>query len=352
MFISVKRDMAESVPGHGYYVEPLPHCLNAFTIGDALGRQRNALIARGDHPDAGKSALQIGHAADVVVMVVGEQDRLRAQPGVGRGKHRRGIAGIDDHGGAVSVDQAPDVIVRECGQGSESHRIGTMPLLHSPRQATPTSWFDSEPAQALYQLEQQILLPQLAGLPSQPWLWVAPSRRWMDGAALPGRGLRLYRDEQGYAGEARCALPLPLPNESVHAVILQHVTAADAAALLAECERVLMPGGRLFLSSLNPFSPYRTQWRRHGMAVRTPQRLRQLLDRVGLECDDTRYVGPLWPAGTRPNSRLAPLRAVCVFSAEKRTFALPGPKAVPVRWRGPMATPGMTRSILETNENH
>lgn len=227
-----------------------------------------------------------------------------------------------------------------------------MPALPSLRQATPTSWFDSEPAQELFLLEQQLLLPQLPALPGPPWLWITPSARWLDGALLGGRGLRLFRDGQGYAGEARCALPLPLPNESVRVVILQHVTAADAAALLAECERVLMPGGRLLLSSLNPFSPYRAQWRRHGMVVRTPQRLRQLLERVGLECDDTRYVGPMWPAASRRRFTLAALRAACLFSAEKRTFALPGPTPVRVRWRGPMPTPGMTRSILETNEDH
>jgi hypothetical protein len=49
---------------------------------------------------------------------------------------------------------------------------------------------------------------------------------------------------------------------------------------------------------------------------------------------------------------MAPLRAACLFSAEKRTFALPGPTPLKVRWQGPIATPGMTRSILETHENH
>lgn len=227
-----------------------------------------------------------------------------------------------------------------------------MPALQSFRQATPASWFDSEPAQELYLLEQQLLLPQLASLPGQPWLWVAPSVRWMEGAALSGRGLRLYREGDGYAGQARCALPLPLPSESVGAVILQHVTAGDAAGLLSECERVLIPGGRLFLSSLNPFSPYRTQWRRHGMVVRTPQRVHHLLQHAGLDCDGIRYIGPLWAASVRRSSRLAPLRAACLFVAEKRTFALPGPEPLPARWRGAMATPGMTRSILETNEDH
>jgi SAM-dependent methyltransferase len=104
----------------------------------------------------------------------------------------------------------------------------------------------------------------------------------------------------GYAGDTRCALPLPLANESVNAIVLQHVTAADADRLLDECERVLMPGGHLWLSSLNPFSPYRTRWRQHGLVVRTPRRIRLLLGRHGLECDDMRYLGPLWRgAGSR-----------------------------------------------------
>ena len=141
-------------------------------------------------------------------------------------------------------------------------------------------------------LERQLLLPQLSVLPAQPWLWIAPSACWLDDAQLGGRGLRLFRQGQGYAGDTRCALPLPLANESVNAIVLQHVTTGDADQLLDECERVLMPGGHLWLSSLNPFSPYRTHWRQHGLVVRTPQRIRLLLGRHGLECDDMRYIGP------------------------------------------------------------
>jgi hypothetical protein len=33
----------------------------------------------------------------------------------------------------------------------------------------------------------------------------------------------------------------PLANESVNAIVLQHVTTGDADQLLDECERVLMP---------------------------------------------------------------------------------------------------------------
>ena len=139
-----------------------------------------------------------------------------------------------------------------------------MPALQSTRQASQAPWFDSEPAVALRVLERQLLLPQLSVLPTQPWLWIAPSAAWLEDAQLGGRGLRLFRQGQGYAGDTRCALPLPLASESVNAVVLQHVTAGDAERLLDECERVLMPGGHLWLSSLNPFSPYRTHWRQQG----------------------------------------------------------------------------------------
>ncbi len=214
-----------------------------------------------------------------------------------------------------------------------------MPALQSTRQASQTPWFDSEPAEALRVLERQLLLPQLSVLPAQPWLWIAPSAAWLDDAQLGGRGLRLFRQGQGYAGDTRCALPLPLANESVNAIVLQHVTAADADRLLDECERVLMPGGHLWLSSLNPFSPYRTRWRQHGLVVRTPQRIRLLLGRHGLECDDMRYLGPLWRGeGSRRPGGWAPLRAACLFHAEKRTLALPGPKPLQVRWHGTVAT--------------
>lgn len=214
-----------------------------------------------------------------------------------------------------------------------------MPVLQSLRQASPAPWFDSEPAAPLRVLERQLLLPALSALPTQPWLWIAPSAAWLADAQLGGRGLRLYRQGHGYAGQARCGLPLPMANESVNAIVLQHVTAGDADALLDECERVLMPGGHLWLSSLNPFSPFRARWRQHGLVVRTPQRIRQLLGRHGLECDDVRYLGPVWQgSGSRRRTGWAPLRAACLFHAEKRTLALPGPTPLPVRWRGTVAT--------------
>jgi len=191
----------------------------------------------------------------------------------------------------------------------------------------------------LCQLELQRLTPLLNERPITPWLWLAPTAAWTALADLPGRGLRLHRDGAGYAGDTRCALPLPLPNESVNAIVLQHVTARDAEQLIAECERVLMPGGRLWLSTLNPFSPYRSQWRQHRLVVRTPQRLRHTLEGAGLACEQMDYLGPMWHNHAPGRRSLALLRAACLFTAEKRILALPGPTPLPVRqWHGTVAT--------------
>ncbi|WP_421570722.1 methyltransferase domain-containing protein [Stenotrophomonas sp. PD6] len=214
-----------------------------------------------------------------------------------------------------------------------------MPAAPSPRQASVASWFDTEPARILCELERQRLGPLLAAHPLTPWLWIAPTPAWVDAVALPGQGLRLYRRPGGYAGDAHCALPLPLPSESLNAIVLQHVTARDAEQLIAECARVLMPGGRLWLSTLNPFSPFRRQWRRHGLVVRTPQRLRHTLEQSGLACSELAWLGPMWHDRDPERSSLAPLRAACLFTAEKRTLALPGPTPLPVRrWHGTVAT--------------
>lgn len=214
-----------------------------------------------------------------------------------------------------------------------------MPAVPSRRQASVASWFDTEPAQLLCELERQALDPVLASHPVNPWLWIAPTASWLDAATLPGQGLRLYRTAHGYTGDVTCALPLPFPSESVNAIVLQHVTARDAELLIAECERVLMPGGRLWLSTLNPFSPFRRQWRHHGLVVRTPQRLRHTLERAGLACDDLTWLGPMWRDRAPGPRSVAALRAACLFSAEKRTLALPGPTPLPVRrWHGTVAT--------------
>ncbi|MCG8277542.1 class I SAM-dependent methyltransferase [Stenotrophomonas sp. NLF4-10] len=191
-------------------------------------------------------------------------------------------------------------------------------------------------------MENRHLLDQLQGVPAQPWLWLAPCSAWRPQPAPAGRGLRLQRTPEGagWEGDVYCALPLPLPSEAVNAIVLQHPATMELEPLLAECARVLMPGGRLWLTLLNRHSLYRGHWQWRGMRPPTALRCRSGLQREGLRIRTTRHVGPLWNDAAAPAGKVLPaLRAVCVLEFEKRTVAFIGPeKAQPVGWRGPVAT--------------
>ncbi|MGH8053315.1 MAG: hypothetical protein ACREP4_05270 [Stenotrophomonas sp.] len=179
-------------------------------------------------------------------------------------------------------------------------------------------------------------------MPAQPWLWLAPSAAWLPEQAPPGRGIRLHQMGQGsgWQGEVRCGLALPLPAEAVNAIVIQHAAPADLDALLAECARVLMPGGRLWMTVLNRYSPYRAHWQWQGAQPASVARTRVLMKRQGLRCQSIGYHGPLWSqTGAAAGTSLPALRALCVLEAEKRTEAFIGPmKASQVGWRRPMAT--------------
>ncbi len=147
-----------------------------------------------------------------------------------------------------------------------------------------------------------------------------------------GRGLRLYAAPDGWRGDARCALPLPLAGESVGMVVLQHVLVPGDAgrALLAECARVLVPGGRLALFALNPLAPYRWRWRGTGLQATEPLVWRRRLREAGLQPEPlSQGLGPGWRLAPTPRVQAgAGLRAAYLLRAEKRAFPL-----TPVRQR-------------------
>lgn len=209
-----------------------------------------------------------------------------------------------------------------------------MPAARNPRQVGVATWFETDAAQRLLRAERPWLLERLGDRPAQPWLWLAPVPFRDHLPVLPGIGLRLCMTARGdYAGDLRCTLPLPLPDACLQAIVLQHVAGLEAEQLLAECERVLMPGGKLWLLALNPLSPYRWRWRRRDLAVRMPFVWRLLLQRSGLSCvDEVRYLGPVWRGGGSRSRGPAALAATCALSAEKRTPALIGPIPLPAAW--------------------
>ncbi|PPU73224.1 MULTISPECIES: hypothetical protein [Xanthomonas] len=217
-----------------------------------------------------------------------------------------------------------------------------MPATPFCRQAGVSTWFDTGAGRILLQLERQLALQELLKRPSQPWLWVTPGEDLPPREGLQGRGLRLFRHAGRFAGDARCAMPFPLPTESLQAIVVQHAVVGGAVEFLAECERLLMPGGRLWLFTLNPLSPYRFHWARRGPVALRPDRWRVLAQRAGLHgVNGERYLGPIWRAGRGSSDPgRAPWRAVYLLEVEKRACApiAPTPIARPSRWPQPVAT--------------
>lgn len=209
-------------------------------------------------------------------------------------------------------------------------------------------WFERPAGQAILDSEQGLIAEALrnthAGL---PWLWIGPAngpsnaaasyQRPIDGAeqgaavdaaaTSVGRGLRLCISAEGWRGPILCRLPLPIATESLGAVVLQHVTSlrnASSGALLAECARALVPGGRLHLLALNPISPYRLRWQGRGLRGADATRLRQLLRDVGLAPElYAQGVGPQWATELSELPQAgAGLRAAYVQRADKRTIPM------------------------------
>lgn len=197
------------------------------------------------------------------------------------------------------------------------------------------AWFDAAPGRALLESEAGSVRAAIAERPGQPWLWLSP--RPCD--ALPaGRGLCLQPHGDGWRGQVHCALPLPLANESVATVVLQHVAhGRQAVELLEECARVLVPGGRLWLFGLNALSPYRWRWSGSGLGASEPLPWRRRLRAAGLAPDPVSHgIGPRWQPACVPGGQSGPgLRAAWLLRAEKRTSAL-----TPVRQRAPLRIGG------------
>lgn len=199
----------------------------------------------------------------------------------------------------------------------------TMPPRIVPGQpARAAAWFASAAGQAILASEAEAIRGAVAERPGQPWLWLT-----VGGVATEtsGRGLLLQATDRGWRGPVRCALPLPLANESVATVVVQHVAGGRrAAALVEECARVLVPGGRLWLFALNPLSPYQLRWFGSRAGASEPTLWRRRLRGAGLAPDPVSYgLGPRWRVGVDPVPDTGPgLRAAWMLRAERRVAPL------------------------------
>lgn len=199
-----------------------------------------------------------------------------------------------------------------------------MPALSPNGQpAAGQEWFASDAGQALVQSEIPLIRRALRDRPAPPWAWFAPCPVE---AGDCGRGACLVAGDGAWEGALRCGLPLPFATSALSTVVLQHASAVAGPidALLDECARVLMDGGRLHLLVLNPLSPYRLRWRGTGLSAGEPLTWRRRLRRAGLEPDPvSRGVGPVWKIQAREETRNGPgLAAAYMLRAEKRVAPL------------------------------
>lgn len=198
-----------------------------------------------------------------------------------------------------------------------------------------SAWFGSAAGQVLLDSERPAIAHAIAERPGQPWLWLAPVAAAQDADGC-GRGLWLALDGDAWGGAVRCRWPLPLASESVGVIVLQHVAVPRSRGreMLAECARVLLPGGRLWLFALNPLAPYRWRWRGSGLVASEPLTWRRSLREVGLAPEPvSQGVGPLWQASAMSDLQPGPgLRAAYAIRAGKRVLPLtPSRKRAPLR---------------------
>ena len=196
----------------------------------------------------------------------------------------------------------------------------TMPALVAARQPDPPQgWFATEHGLALAMSELPSLHAEISARPGLPWLAFSAIPR--PGAIDQPHGLWLSAAELGgWRGDVTCGPALPLAGESMGAVIIQHVEGRPVEDWLAECVRVLVPGGRLGVFALNPLSPYRARWMGEGESGREPVTWRRRLKRAGLVPEPVAQgIGPRWRSriDSQPQ-RGAGAPAAYLISAEKR----------------------------------
>lgn len=221
-------------------------------------------------------------------------------------------------------------------RGATAYNDAMPALSHQPSTDAAMQWFALPAGRAVLDSETTVVADALAAHPviGLPWLWLSPS---LEGEAPEGRGLRLAASGTGWAGAIRCGFPLPLPSESLGAIVLQHVPGegpGEAAALLEECARVLVPGGRLALLALNPHSPYRLRWRGRRLVAREPIAWRRRIAEAGLAPEPAAQgIGPQWSPTASPTLQSGVgLRAAFLQRAEKRALPI-----TPIRPRLPLA---------------
>lgn len=210
----------------------------------------------------------------------------------------------------------------------------------NPARHPARAWFDSPHGSALLQSEQAQVEAALRERPAQAWLWLAPKAGAPGSERVDGECRVPAAEDWGLPH--RYPMPLPIPAESLGAVVVQHVLdGAWDPALLAECRRLLAPGGLLWLFALNPVAPFRWSWRGTGLGGTEPVVWRRRLRRAGFSPEGlTRGLGPRWKPQADANVQSgAGIRAAYLLRAEKRSVGLTPTREDARMPLQPLATP-------------
>ncbi|MBS0225584.1 MAG: hypothetical protein JSS25_04490 [Proteobacteria bacterium] len=203
-----------------------------------------------------------------------------------------------------------------------------MPSLLPLRQPdlSARDWFEGAHGRVVLACEQPLLARAGGERPGLTWVCISPVER--PAGVADGHLLWLRVDgADALAGDVACVADCwPLASESVGTIVLQH--AGDCGLgwedVLIEANRVLVPGGRLWLFSLNPLSPYRRYWWRQGVSDAEPFTWRRRLRRHGFEPETVAEgIGPAWNAQRIAAVQIgAGARAAYRLCAEKRSLPL------------------------------
>lgn len=210
-----------------------------------------------------------------------------------------------------------------------------MPARSASRQPDGvTSWFMTPQGQAVLRSEDEALGQALRERPGMASLWIAPQYVQIEKEA--GFCVRLTQNGRLFAGDMHCDATLPLASEAVGTVVLQHVAeaSADWQALLEECVRVLIPGGRLWVLALNPLGLYRARWSGNGLRSCEPVTWRRRMRAHGLQPEPVSVgLGPLWRVQPHYETQTgAGSRAAYLLRAEKQVIPLTRIRQPALRW--------------------
>ncbi len=170
-----------------------------------------------------------------------------------------------------------------------------MPAASPPRQPeSPPSWFDGGVGRAVLDAELGLMMPLLLRRPGLRMCWILPTEASAGRAPpvlMPGETRLWRKGEAWHVGSEPVAT---VPQQEMDLVVAAHVmgTAIDAKWQLDAVHAMLRPGRTAFFVELNPWSPFRWQWRGKDMHAPSVWSLAERVRDSGLAVEASYALNP------------------------------------------------------------